>query len=108
MPTAVATASLSLTRWSAVSCQTGSSAAKYSPIGPPALASAAEGTARAGAAGSPDGSLYGSGAATAPRSGMRCTPSTQPVAPRSTRGVQWAHPSVRVVHSLAADGGEVP
>lgn len=105
---AAVTAGASLTRWAAVSRQSGPSAAKNSPTGPPPppAASAACGPSRAGAGGSRDGSLYGSGATAAPRSGASCTPSA-PVAPRSRLGVQRLHPVGPVIHSLAAGGNGV-
>ena len=72
---AVATAGVSLARWAPVSRQSAPSTAKNPPTGPPpSIAPAAEGASRAGAAGSRDGSLYGSGATAAPRSRASCTP----------------------------------
>ncbi len=80
---AVVTAGASLARWAAVSRQSAPSAAKNSLTGlPPPAASAACGHSRAGAAGSPEGSLYGSGATTAPRDCTDCTPFAR-----------WLHPA---------------
>ena len=70
---AAVTAGASLARWAAVNRQSAPSAAKNSLAGPSPPAPPA--------AGSRDGSLYGSGATAAPRDCARCTPSAR-----------WLHP----------------
>ena len=68
------TAGPSLARCAAVSGHPAPRAAMNSPARPPPARSAADGNSRSGAASSEDGSLYGSGAAAAPRDCAGCNP----------------------------------
>jgi hypothetical protein len=106
---AAVTAAASLARWAAVSRQSGPSAVKNSPIGPPPRPSrAGPSSTRTGAAdGSMHGSLDGSDATPAPRDCTGCTPSGTPVAARSRLGLQLLRPVGPVIHSLAAGGNGV-